>query len=164
MNRHELQREISKLAGSGDIHLLERTVRLLYENCTGWHWVGIYFLVDNVLVLGPFQGKSTEHKRIPVGSGVCGSAVHRQSNMLIDDVTKLDNYLACSLEARSELVVLIRHREKIVAQFDIDSDNEGNFNQADEEFLVSLNDSVAAECARQVALLMESTKTVSHNI
>src|SRR4051794_21272814 len=88
-----------------------------------WHWVGVYVLVGETLRLGPYIGAPTEHVAIPVGVGVCGTAVARDTNIVVDDVRAQDNYLACSLETRSELVVLIRDRGELIGQFDIDSDN-----------------------------------------
>ena len=74
-----------------------------------------------MLRLGPFIGAPTDHVFIGVGRGVCGTAVAEKRNMNIPDVTKISNYLACSSDIRSELVVLIRSGETIYAQVDIDS-------------------------------------------
>jgi GAF domain-containing protein len=93
-------------------------------------WTGIYELFpDDVLRLGPFVGAPTDHVFIGVGRGVCGSAVAEKRNMNIPDVRQVDNYLACSAETRSELVVLIRTGERIHAQIDIDSHEVGAFDE-----------------------------------
>jgi L-methionine (R)-S-oxide reductase len=73
-----------------------------------------------------------------VGVGVCGTAVARGTNLVVDDVSRLDNYLACSSSTRSELVVLIRHDGDVVAQFDVDSDQMGAFGADDEALLEDL--------------------------
>ena len=73
-----------------------------------FQWVGIYLLQGKTLVLGPFLGEKTNHTRIPVGRGVCGTAVAENRDQNIPDVRALSNYLSCSLETRSELVCLIR--------------------------------------------------------
>jgi L-methionine (R)-S-oxide reductase len=87
-----------------------------------FHWTGIYELFpDQVLRLGPFVGSPTDHVFIGVGRGVCGTAVAEKRNMNIPDVRRISNYLACSTETRSELVVLIRSGDRIHAQIDIDS-------------------------------------------
>lgn len=87
-----------------------------------FHWTGIYELFsDNVLRLGPFIGAPTEHVFIGCGEGVCGTAVAEKKNQNIPDVTRVTNYLACSTDTRSELVVLIRSGDTIHAQIDIDS-------------------------------------------
>jgi GAF domain-containing protein len=98
-----------------------------------YHWVGIYVLKGKSLVLGPFIGSETEHQKIPVGTGVCGTAVAENRDMNVPDVTAVDNYLACNVETRSELVVLIRDSKgKVLGQIDIDSHLAGAFG-ADEE-------------------------------
>jgi len=102
--------------------LLETAIRGLHEMDPRFHWTGIYELFpDNVLRLGPFIGAPTEHVFIGVGNGVCGTAVAERRNINVPDVRNVTNYLACSTETRSELVILIRSGEKIHAQIDIDS-------------------------------------------
>src|SRR3954470_15490934 len=71
------------------------------------NWVGIYILKDGVLELGPFLGEPTEHTEIPVGKGICGAAVAEDRDMNIPRVSDSENYLACSVDTQSELVVLI---------------------------------------------------------
>jgi GAF domain-containing protein len=102
--------------------LLETAIRGLHEMDPRFHWTGIYELFpDNVLRLGPFIGAPTEHVFIGVGNGVCGTAVAEKRNINVPDVRNVTNYLACSTETRSELVILIRSGERIHAQIDIDS-------------------------------------------
>jgi len=102
--------------------VLEAAVRGVHELDARFHWTGIYELFpDNVLRLGPFIGAPTEHVFIGVGKGVCGTAVAEKRNMNIPDVSRTPNYLACSSDTRSELVVLIRDGDTIYAQIDIDS-------------------------------------------
>lgn len=84
--------------------------------------VYLYMLHGDELVLEAFAGRETEHVRIPVGRGVCGTAVAERADQNIGDVRAIDNYLACNLDTRSELVVLIRRGERILGQIDIDSD------------------------------------------
>lgn len=125
---------------------LGEVVTLLAEARPSWDWVGIYLVVGDVLVLGPFVGPPTEHTRIPVGTGVCGTAVAGGANQMVDDVTALDNYLACSTSTRSEIVVLIRDDDEVVGQFDIDSDRPAAFGPDDEALLESLAVMAAARC------------------
>jgi GAF domain-containing protein len=115
--------------------LLRTTVRLLKENLPHYDWVGIYLLEGDTLVLHNYLGKPTDHTHIPIGLGVCGTAVATRRNQIIPDVTALDNYLACSLETRSEIVVLIRKGEMILGQLDIDSDKANAFGHSDEAML-----------------------------
>ncbi|MDA1194829.1 MAG: GAF domain-containing protein [Planctomycetota bacterium] len=94
-------------------------------------WVGVYWLQAGELVLGPYDGPATEHTRIPVGTGICGTAVAQDEDMLVDDVREVENYLACSATVRSEVVVLIRVGGRIVGQFDLDADDVGAFSLDD---------------------------------
>jgi uncharacterized Zn finger protein/putative methionine-R-sulfoxide reductase with GAF domain len=99
-----------------------------------FNWVGIYVLKGDVLELGAYIGAPMEHTKIPVGVGVCGAAVAGNKDMNVPDVTAVENYLACSLETVSELVVLIRARDgRILGQIDIDSHTRGAFGPAEEE-------------------------------
>lgn len=146
MNRDEVKAEVKRLSSVHAPDLLEQTIKLLHENFSSWNWVGIYLFVKNELHLGPSRGKPTEHTKIAVGVGVCGSAVMENRNIIVDDVTKRENYLACTLETKSELVVLIRHQKEIVGQFDIDSDQIGAFSRDDELFLEELAPFVSSAC------------------
>ena len=102
--------------------LLEAAVHGVHGLNPRFHWTGIYELFpDNVLRLGPFIGAPTEHVFIGCGEGICGTAVAQRRNINVPDVSLVTNYLACSSDTRSELVVLIRSGETIHAQIDIDS-------------------------------------------
>lgn len=99
-----------------------------------FNWVGIYILKGSILELGPYIGAPTEHTRIPVGKGICGLAVSENCDQNIGQVDGHPNYIACSLETRSELVVLIRDRKKnVLGQIDIDSHTEGKFSLEEED-------------------------------
>jgi GAF domain-containing protein len=98
-----------------------------------FNWVGIYVLKGETLELGPYIGAATEHTRIRVGVGVCGTAVASNKDINVADVTSVENYLSCSVETASELVVLIRDRaERILGQIDIDSHTRGAFGPEEE--------------------------------
>ncbi|MCA0359678.1 MAG: GAF domain-containing protein [Armatimonadetes bacterium] len=109
-----------------------------------YDWSGIYRLEGETLHLDAYVGAATDHTEIPVGVGVCGTAVAEDANQVIDDVRQLSNYLACSLHTRSEIVVLIRNGEDILGQIDIDGHQVGAFDKADETFLTELGDILAA--------------------
>ena len=111
--------------------MLRRAVRALKDAQPKYDWVGIYLLEGEELILHHYIGAPTEHTRIPVGVGVCGSAVARGEDLNVPDVTALDNYLACSVETQSEIVVLIRSGDRILGQIDIDSDAKGAFGDED---------------------------------
>jgi len=117
-------RELEELddRGAKMNELLRHAVNWLHDQSPDHDWTGVYELhPDNTLRLGPFVGEPSEHVVITVGHGVCGTAVARNCNMNIPDVSKAPNYLACSAATKSELVVLIRHEGHIYAQIDIDS-------------------------------------------
>lgn len=98
-----------------------------------FNWVGIYVLKGKFLELGPYIGAKSDHTRIAVGHGVCGTAVAENSDQNVADVRARENYLACSLETRSELVVLVKDRKgKILGQIDIDSHTPNAFGAAEE--------------------------------
>jgi L-methionine (R)-S-oxide reductase len=123
---------------------LRYAVQILKQERDHYNWVGIYLIAGDTLVLHNYIGKPTEHTRIPVGTGVCGAAVAQGANQIVGDVTKIDNYLACSLETRAEIVVLIRKGSEIVGQIDIDSDLEDAFNNEDEMLLSKVAELLAS--------------------
>ena len=84
--------------------------------------VYLYMLQGEELVLEAHAGRDTEHTRIPVGKGVCGTAVATGQDQNVPDVRAIENYIACNTWTRSELVVLIRRGERILGQIDVDSD------------------------------------------
>jgi len=122
---------------------LREAVRILKQEREHYNWVGIYLIEGDTLVLHNYIGKPTEHTHIPIGKGVCGVAVAEGANQIVGDVTALDNYLACSVETRAEIVVLIRRGPEIVGQIDIDSDLENAFTKDDEELLTRVADLLA---------------------
>src|SRR5688572_30950822 len=91
-----------------------------------------YMLYGNELRLEAFAGRDTEHTRIPVGKGVCGTAVATGKDQNVPDVRAVENYLACNTWTRSELVVLVRRGDKILGQIDVDSDRSDPFTAEEE--------------------------------
>ena len=130
-------------SGASSDEALRFAVGLLKAEREHYDWVGIYLLEGDTLVLHNYLGKATEHTRIAVGVGVCGTAVAERANQIVGDVTALDNYLACTLETRAEIVVLIRRGERILGQVDIDSDVPNAFTDADEALLTRVADVLA---------------------
>jgi L-methionine (R)-S-oxide reductase len=125
--------------------ILREAVKLLKAADSRYNWVGIYLLnpEENVLWLHNYMGPPTEHAKIPVGQGVCGTAVAEKRNQNVPDVTQVENYLACSPQTRSELVVLIRAGDEILGQIDIDSDQPAAFTGEDEELVQAVADKLA---------------------
>ena len=109
-------------------------MRLLGE-LPGYDWSGVYRLEGDTLVLDAYVGADTDHARIPVGRGVCGTAIAEDKNQVVEDVRELTNYLACSVQTRSEIVVLIRRGPEVLGQIDIDGHAVGEFDGSDEALL-----------------------------
>lgn len=105
--------------------------------------VYLYMLHGADLELEAFSGRVTDHTRIAVGTGVCGTAVATGMDQNIGDVRAVGNYLACNLETRSELVVLIRRGATILGQIDIDSDVPDPFTPAEEAAVRQVADALA---------------------
>lgn len=129
--------EEARAEGAELDELLRVAVAEIEEAEERYDWVGIYLLEGDVLVLDNYIGRPTDHDRIAVGEGVCGTAVAEGRDVNVADVQAIDNYLACSLETRSELVVLIRSErdDTIYGQLDLDSDRPAAFGPEDEEQL-----------------------------
>jgi L-methionine (R)-S-oxide reductase len=105
--------------------------------------VYLYMLQGAELVLEAYDGRATEHDRIPVGRGVCGTAVATGRDQNVGDVRAVENYLACNLFTRSELVVLIRRGDLILGQIDVDSDVPDPFNSEEEAEVRKVADALA---------------------
>jgi L-methionine (R)-S-oxide reductase len=125
----EVKAELAELASQtkSKQELMSRMVKLLHDRMLKYNWVGFYMLEDGVasqppvLVLGPFEGAMTPHTRIPLNQGICGAAASTGQTVVVDDVHADPRYLACSLETKSEIVVPIFVRGKVVGELDIDS-------------------------------------------
>jgi L-methionine (R)-S-oxide reductase len=116
--------------------VLRRTVEVLQDGFEHYSWVGIYLVEDDHLVLGPWKGpQATEHVRIPIGQGICGSAAASGVTEVVDDVNADERYLACFPSTRSEIVVPIVYEGRVVGEIDIDSDRPAAFGLADRKFL-----------------------------
>jgi L-methionine (R)-S-oxide reductase len=105
--------------------------------------VYLYMLQGEELVLEAHAGRDTEHTRIPVGVGVCGTAVASGKDQNVPDVRAVENYLACNSWTRSELVVLIRRGSLILGQIDIDSDVPDPFTAEEEAAVKQVADALA---------------------
>ncbi len=123
--------------------LLDQVTAALHENFAHYTGVYLYRLDGETLVLGPYRGRPTEHTRIPVGAGICGRAALVKETVTVDDVTADAEYIACSLETRSEIVVPILRGDRVFGEIDIDSDVPAAFTADDRRFL--------EEVARRIA-------------
>ncbi|MCD4796752.1 MAG: GAF domain-containing protein, partial [Candidatus Cloacimonetes bacterium] len=116
---------------------LQLICEYLRDNVNYYDWVGFYFSnkKKNILTLGPFAGKSTEHVQIPVGKGICSQVAQKKETMIVQDIKKEENYLSCSIDVRSEIVVPILKDGNFIGELDIDSHSKSPFTTDDREFL-----------------------------
>lgn len=119
--------------------------RLLMENIDYYGWVGFYFRNGDKeeLLLGPYAGEPTDHTVIPFGKGICGQVAVSNQNFIVPDVSAQDNYIACSITVKSEIVVPLFVNGKNIGQIDIDSGMLDPFTEKDERFLEFVNEEVA---------------------
>lgn len=107
---------------------------LLWEHLSDINWAGFYLLEEDALILGPFQGKPA-CIRIPVGRGVCGTAVAENKTQLVPDVHLFPGHIACDCASNSEIVVPLRKDGKVIGVLDIDSPLLDRFSEADRDGL-----------------------------
>jgi putative methionine-R-sulfoxide reductase with GAF domain len=123
---------------------IQESVDLLYQSNEQYHWIGIYIVKDAFLHLGPWQGKqATEHTKIPIGTGVCGSAAKTGKTENISNVHVDKRYLSCFVSTRSEIVVPIKKDGIILGEIDIDSNKPDAFTKEDVIFLETIADMLA---------------------
>ena len=141
-----------RASGTERDELLRLAVEGIEAASDRYDWVGIYLLEGNELTLHNYVGEETEHTRIAVGKGVCGTAVAENRDINVPDVRELDNYIACSIDTRSEIVVLIRDPDDgtIYGQLDLDSDREAAFGPEDQTELRRVADWLATLFSRSL--------------
>lgn len=118
-------------------NVLLQICELLEANVPYYNWVGFYFKNGDKdeLKLGPYVGEPTDHTIIPFGKGICGQVAVSNQNFVVPDITEQDNYIACSITVKAEIVVPILVNGKNIGQIDIDSNTVNPFTEADERFL-----------------------------
>ena len=118
---------------------------LLEKKVQYYNWVGFYFRNGDKeeLKLGPFVGEPTNHTIIPFGKGICGQVALNNENFVVPDVQVQDNYLACSVNVKAEIVVPIFVNGNNIGQIDIDSSTINPFTEEDEKFLEFVCEKVA---------------------
>ena len=112
---------------------------LLFNQLPDLNWAGFYIMRNGELVLGPFQGQ-VACVRIPVGKGVCGTAVETGQVQLVTDVHEFPGHIACDAASNSEIVLPLRHNGDIIAVLDIDSPSLARFDADDQTGLEQLID------------------------
>lgn len=126
---------------------LKLITELLQTRLEKYTWVGFYFMnhEKRTLHLGPFTGAETDHTVIPFGKGICGQVAESGEVFAVEDVSAQDNYIACSVDVKAEIVVPLYLNNKLLGQIDIDSNQLKAFNQDDELFLIDLCSMLAAQ-------------------
>jgi L-methionine (R)-S-oxide reductase len=119
--------------------------QLLSDSIPYYNWVGFYFAnhETQTLHLGSYVGAETDHTIIPFGKGICGQVAVSNNNFVVPDVTAQDNYIACSLTVKSEIVVPLFVNGENIGQIDIDSHSINPFTEDDERFLEFVNQEIA---------------------
>jgi len=132
-----IQKAVSALQNLSGKALQEAVVQILDREVNYYNWTGFYWMNDakNQLDLGAYRGEATDHTSIPYGRGICGQVAVSGKTFEVPDVHAQDNYLACSLATKSEIVVPVYADEKLVGQIDIDSHQLDPFTAEDHELL-----------------------------
>ena len=147
--KQELSQRLINELGNFDtisgIELQKSLVQWLDEEVSYYNWTGFYFMNDEKqqLEIGPYVGAYTDHTVIPYGRGICGQVAVSGKTFEVPDVHAQDNYLACSLATKSEIVVPIYKGENLVGQIDIDSHELDPFTQEDHDLLEAVANFVA---------------------
>jgi L-methionine (R)-S-oxide reductase len=137
-NKPELYRDLLRqlfalLAGERDLVAnAANTAALIYHGLPDLNWAGFYFRHGTELVLGPFQGKPA-CVRIPIGTGVCGTAAERAAAVLVADVHEFPGHIACDPNSRSELVIPLVDADTVLGVLDLDSPLLARFDEIDRE-------------------------------
>lgn len=124
----------SLVEGESDMIANMANVAACIKDTFHFWWVGFYRVIDEVLVLGPFQGPLA-CTRIKRGKGVCGTAWDKAETIVVEDVEKFPGHIACSSLSRSEIVVPIIKDGEVIAVLDIDSEHLNTFDVIDKEWL-----------------------------
>jgi GAF domain-containing protein len=156
-NYQQLGKELDAIADAANNvdDLMSIIVRRLPERLPHFNWVGFYMIEkgrpgeDPMLVLGPYVGAETPHKRIPLNQGICGAAVSSGQTVVVDDVNADPRYLSCSIETKSEIVAPVFVQGNAVGELDIDSHTPAAFTEDDRKLI--------EHCALLVGKYLEKT-------
>ncbi|WP_411028867.1 GAF domain-containing protein [Spongiimicrobium sp. 3-5] len=143
-----LEPQVAQILENTDLEVdirLKKVCDLLKKSVPYYNWVGFYFKNGDKqeLKLGPYAGEPTDHTIIPFGKGICGQVAVSNENFVVPDVAAQDNYIACSLTVKSEIVIPLFLNGENIGQIDIDSNTPDPFTEEDERFLEFVNQKVA---------------------
>jgi len=124
---------------------LTEVCSFLQKDVETYDWVGFYFKNGDKreLILKAYAGEPTDHIIIPFGKGICGQVAESNQNFVVDDVAAQDNYIACSIYVKSEVVIPLFVGGQNIGQIDIDSHTKNAFSKEDEDFLTWVNTEVS---------------------
>ena len=148
MSFKELKKKVGEIVAQQNVGIdqrLQEICAILEAEVPHYNWVGFYFKngEKNELKLGPYVGKPTDHTIIPFGKGICGQVAESNQNFVVPDVNAQDNYIACSIDVKAEIVVPLFKNGENIGQIDIDSNTPDPFTEEDERFLEFVNEKVA---------------------
>ena len=148
MKKEDLKPKITEIANHPDFKpevKMQAICDLIQKNLDRYNWVGFYMAheTEPTLHLKAQAGDPTDHTVIPFGKGICGQVAVSNKNFVVDDVTAQDNYIACSIHVKSEVVIPLFKNGKNIGQIDIDSHTINAFDESDERFLEWVNEQVA---------------------
>ncbi|EMY80127.1 GAF domain-containing protein [Psychroflexus gondwanensis ACAM 44] len=137
--------DILKQDNLGIDQRLAEVCSILQKDVTTYDWVGFYFKNGDKreLILKAYAGEPTDHTIIPFGKGICGQVAESNQNFVVDDVAAQDNYIACSIYVKSEVVIPLFVDGQNIGQIDIDSHTKNAFSKEDEDFLTWVNAEVS---------------------
>ena len=138
-------KDILKQNNLGIDQRLMEVCSILQKDVTTYDWVGFYFKNGDKreLILKAYAGEPTDHIIIPFGKGICGQVAESNQKFVVDDVTAQDNYIACSIYVKSEVVIPLFVSGQNIGQIDIDSHTKNAFSKEDEDFLTWINTEVS---------------------
>ncbi len=153
LEANDVLNELQELRDNGFLSdtLLRRTVKDVAAADDRFDWVGVYLVdsAENVLWLHNYVGKPTTHSKIPIGEGVCGTAVAEGENTNVPDVSAVDHYIMSDRRVKSEMVVLIRGGDEIFGLIDIDSRTAEAFTDEDSAAVQMVTDKLAKQLAQE---------------
>ncbi len=150
---NDVLKELQDLRDEGFLSdtLLRRVVKTTAASDDRFDWVGVYLVnpEENVVWLHNYVGRPTTHSKIPIGEGICGTAVANGEDVNVPDVSAVEHYIECDRRTKSEMVVLIRGSDEIFGLVNIESRTEKAFTDEDSAAIQTLADKVAEQLAQE---------------
>ncbi|MCF6306326.1 MAG: GAF domain-containing protein [Flavobacteriaceae bacterium] len=148
MPYQNLQQKVNEIISKNKLSIdnrLTEICELLQNSLDYYDWVGFYFAnhKEKTLHLKAFAGEETDHTIIPFGKGICGQVAVSNHNFVVEDVQAQDNYIACNINVKAEIVIPLFKDGKNVGQIDVDSNTSNPFTEKDERFLEWVNEQVS---------------------